>query len=148
MLIHCINIMSPNVNFYYQCGDLYACGSTSYGQLGLGIIIYRKVLTKVDGGDTCGIAVSCEENHTVALDNKGHLWACGGNQSGRIGFQDTDHPHKLTKVTTCDAFFTMVSCGYNQTVALDNEGVAVVIISANWDWEIISIKMGLLKLSL
>lgn len=57
-------------------GNIWACGSNHFGQLGLGDCNDRNLLTKVVS-DQIFVAVNCEHYHTIALDENGNMWTCG-----------------------------------------------------------------------
>lgn len=69
-------------------GNLWSCGLNQDGQLGLNNNANRNILTRVSS-DTAFEAVSCGDNHTMAIDINGNLWGCGSNWYGEIGLSDT-----------------------------------------------------------
>ena len=65
-------------------GSLWAWGSGSSGQLGLGNMTSRNVPTRV-GTDTDWKQVACNLNWTAAVKQDGSLWAWGDNSAGQQG---------------------------------------------------------------
>lgn len=68
-------------------GTLWAIGSNGFGQLGLGDLVQRFVLTQV-GSDTDWEAVACSRQvapHTLAKKTGGTIWGCGNDSAGMLG---------------------------------------------------------------
>ncbi|EKX49192.1 hypothetical protein GUITHDRAFT_48795, partial [Guillardia theta CCMP2712] len=67
-------------------GRLYACGSNSNGQLGLGDKEDRRRMTRVSFFDGCEIRkIACGDEHTLVLLTNGTLFGFGKNQLGQLG---------------------------------------------------------------
>ncbi len=69
---------------YCRTGDLWVCGSNSYGQLGLGDNRHHSMLTQIP--DIKVKTVACGNCYTVVIDFEDQLWVCGDNNIG-IGNQ-------------------------------------------------------------
>ena len=64
-----------------------ACGSNSYGQVGLGYPTYRCSPEQI--GTTAGWAqVDVSLTHTAGIRTDGTLWTWGNNGSGQLGYSD------------------------------------------------------------
>lgn len=68
--------------------------------------------------------VACGENHVIALDAKGDVFAWGGNQYGQLGLGDYKNRSEPTKIS---AFKKMkivdISAGNGFSAVLDDHGV-------------------------
>ena len=103
-------------------GSLWACGSNSYGQLGLGTSNttannpFAQVATNVK-------QVSCSSEYAVILKNDGSVWSCGFNSNGQLGLGDTTAREVFTQVTTnINNDVKQIVCGYNFTFIIKNDG--------------------------
>jgi alpha-tubulin suppressor-like RCC1 family protein len=108
--------------------QLWSIGKNESGTLGLGGKVKEtKVFTKLDY-DSSALTfneVSLFDDHAMAIDQNGLLWAWGNNQQRRAGLgDDLDSCFKPTKVT---AFEDMklkaikISCGRNHSLVLAEE---------------------------
>ena len=68
-------------------GTLWSTGAGSYGQLGLGGITSRSILTQV-GLLTNWMMVSSTYRHVNFIKTDGTLWSCGYNAYGNLGLGD------------------------------------------------------------
>ena len=68
---------------------VWASGLNSFGQLGLGNTTtcntFTRVTTNVDNVNE----IICGENHTFILKNDGSVWACGNNDTGQLGLDNS-----------------------------------------------------------
>ncbi|KAJ1968702.1 alpha tubulin suppressor, partial [Dimargaris xerosporica] len=93
-------------------GAMYACGSTTFGQLGLGpdsrvtpkVNCPTRVLLPPD--DSTGsqlseqvviVEVTCGLRHSVALDSQGRVWGWGAHRHGQLGPWDDSLDSKSLK---------------------------------------------------
>ena len=77
-------------------GDLYSCGDSTYGQLGLGDNENRYVFTKVNISDVKDVSLGyC---HAVILKNDGTVWSCGYNNYGQLGLGDYTNRNTFTQL--------------------------------------------------
>lgn len=65
-------------------GQAWVCGDNSYGQLGLGDSLTRKVFTQVNFTERVS-QVATGDKHSVLITKKGELWSCGSNYYGQLG---------------------------------------------------------------
>ena len=104
-------------------GSLWAWGYNGWGQLGLGDTGSQSSPTQV-GTDTKWVTVACGrsvQNHTMALQTDGSLWAWGYNGFGQLGLNDTIDRNVPTRVGIEDDW-TAVACGGYHTMALKSDG--------------------------
>ena len=69
-------------------GQLYSWGYSAYGQLGQGSDVSLSSNPKLVSMPGVGIAwkkVSCDYNHTLAIDTDNKLWVWGRNDHGQLG---------------------------------------------------------------
>jgi len=114
-------------------GRLYVCGCNNFGQLGLGHEVKQCVNVPVQVTES-GLAavsiaqVSCGENHTVCLDNRGRVYAFGDNYYGQSGshvnhYENVYYPLKIEHLKQeYSARIVKVSSGKYHCVALDKLG--------------------------
>jgi len=105
-------------------GRLWAWGTNSNGQLGLGDTAERNIPTRV-GTDNDWSSVDCFY-HTLAIKSDGSLWAWGSNGNGQLGLGDTTERHTPTKVGT-DNDWAAIACGSGHSLALKKNGTL-------WAW--------------
>ena len=113
-----------------QQGRLWAWGFNGSGQLGLGDTVNRDRPTLVPLADLSGASsfdvVAAGNNHTLAFDQQGRLWAWGHNTSGQLGLGDATLRNipTLVPITGLDGVisFDAVIAGNNYTLALDQQG--------------------------
>ena len=105
-------------------GSLWACGSNTYGQLGLGDDNSRTLFTQVTTNINNDVKqVACGYSFTVILKNDGTVWACGLNSMGQLGLNDTTDRTTFTQVTTnINNDVKQIACGYDFTFILKNDG--------------------------
>lgn len=97
-------------------GDVYALGSGSFGQLGLGKGV-SNVSEPVEIRTLRGckiVQIAAKEFHWLAVDASGRVWGCGMNSSGQLGLGEVVRvhtpvwvsslwPHAVCKVDTGDS---------------------------------------------
>lgn len=66
-------------------GTVWAWGDNYWGQLGDGTNTTRAIPTPVIGMTTRTVAIAAGDNHSLALDADGALWAWGRNYDGELG---------------------------------------------------------------
>lgn len=101
-------------------GSLYTWGRNDYGQLGLGSTVFQNVPNNV--GETTWSQVSVGSMHTAAVKTDGSLWVWGYNAYGQLGTGSITNYSSPVQTTLNDTNWTQVSCGYNFTAALRNDG--------------------------
>jgi len=65
-------------------GTLWAWGWNSYGQLGDGTIINKKIPTQI-GTDSNWNNISAGSYHNIGVKTDGIIWTWGGNNEGQLG---------------------------------------------------------------
>ncbi|KAI9335901.1 regulator of chromosome condensation 1/beta-lactamase-inhibitor protein II [Obelidium mucronatum] len=105
--------------------SLFATGSNSNGQLGIGSTNDAHVLTQCIGlpSSVKIKSISCGANHTLLVTGDGTLWGCGSNSHGQLGPSIHEQSTTFTKLETPENLsFVQVSCGFNHSLALDVDG--------------------------
>ena len=78
----------------YDNGELYGCGSNTFGQQGNGTTNAVKTFTKLADGVK---DVACSDNTTFYLTTTGELYGCGYNNHGQQGDGTTNNVLTFTK---------------------------------------------------
>ena len=128
------NIVSVDAGYTHSIfigadGSVWGCGRNSNGQLGLGDQEPRQSPTKIVSLPQIKTA-DAGFDHTVFIDMNGGAWSCGKHLLGQLGLgKPLTHTHFPKKVDFCqlgasNVILTAVSCGYEHTVFLDEEGIA------------------------
>jgi alpha-tubulin suppressor-like RCC1 family protein len=110
-------------------GALFAWGTNSSHQLGLGTTSTRHLPTQV-GTDTDWMYVSTSENHTLALKTDGSLWAWGNNSNGQLGIGGTVNRETPVRVGF-ENDWVSISTGNNHSMAIKTDGTL-------WAWGLTS----------
>ncbi len=114
-------------------GTLWAIGNNTYGQLGLGDLVNRYILTQI-GSDTNWLKVNAGKNLSsanyssfyAAIKTDGTLWTWGLNTSGQLGLGNTTAYYTPQKVGT-DTNWSKISCGVAHMAAIKTDGTL-------WTW--------------
>jgi alpha-tubulin suppressor-like RCC1 family protein len=106
-------------------GTLWAWGSNTVGELGLGDTTDRHSPVQV-GTDTNWVSVSAGGEYTIALKSDGTLWSWGWNNYGQLGLGDTTDRYSPVQVGT-DINWVSVSAGSYHVMALKSDGTL-------WAW--------------
>ena len=116
-------------------GKVYAWGSNGSGQLGDGTTTNRRSPIQV-GGVLEGkeiVSVSTGNEHSLALDSNGNVYAWGWNADGRLGDGTTTDRHSPIQISEGSILegkdITSVSAGMNHSLALDSDGKVYA-----WGW--------------
>jgi len=83
-----------------QGGELWACGTNNYGQLGLGDTKHRHRFEPVKGLPSPVIKLAAGVRHSLVLLKNGELWACGYNYYGQLGL-GSKSKSKVTRFLKC-----------------------------------------------
>lgn len=100
-------------------GQVWAWGKNDVGQLGVGretdattsamaVIFAQKVTIK---------QIAASQNHSLALDDHGHVWAWGLNLSGQLGLGNHEDQAKPMQISGLERI-VQVAAGYRFSVAL------------------------------
>ncbi len=106
-------------------GNIWAWGSDSNGQLGLGSILSSSIPVEVSGVGNI-VQVSAGFNHNLAVDQDGNVWAWGDNQGAQLGDGTSttrSAPLRLTSIANVQA----VAAGNLYSLALKRDGTV-------WTW--------------
>jgi alpha-tubulin suppressor-like RCC1 family protein len=107
-------------------GKLYATGSNEFGQLGLRDQSDRKSFTFVftlAAHRAVVTAIAAGDDHSLALDSDGKVYATGKNLHGQLGFGDANNRKNFTPIPSLnDKNITVVIGGGANSFAIDNRG--------------------------
>jgi alpha-tubulin suppressor-like RCC1 family protein len=114
-------------------GTLWAIGTNTSGQLGLGDLVNRNVLTQV-GSDTNWLKVETAKSnfgtiigiYSAAIKTDGTLWTWGLNTNGQLGLGNVTQYTTPQKVGT-DTDWSKFSCGNTHMAAIKTDGTL-------WTW--------------
>jgi alpha-tubulin suppressor-like RCC1 family protein len=108
-------------------GTLWATGSNSAGQLGIGTTSYIAAWVQI-GTATNWVQVTAGENFSLGLRADGTLWAWGSNQRGQLGLATNAGTTAPTyQPTQVEGTYTQVAAGGEHTLALRADGTL-------WSW--------------
>ncbi len=105
-----------------QNGTLWASGSNTSGQLGLGDTNPRPALTQV-GSSTSWRQISAGSSFSAALQSDGSLWTWGLNSNGQLALGSTTTATVPTRVGSASDW-TQVASGNIHVIALKSNGTA------------------------
>ena len=97
-------------------GTLWGCGNNSYGQLGLGDLVFSTIQIEPIQLMSDVQSVSAGAYHTMILKKDGTLWACGRNDNGELGIGNFTNQRQPVKVMQSTA------SGYYHTLILKKDG--------------------------
>lgn len=96
-------------------GKIWAWGSNSHGQLGLGIsdeYIYEPEVCSLDSSETI-MGAACGKYHSSIWSSDGALYTCGDNSQGACGHKDFDAKvHLYCRWDHFSVVQAVVSCTY------------------------------------
>ncbi|XP_017778444.1 PREDICTED: probable E3 ubiquitin-protein ligase HERC4 isoform X2 [Nicrophorus vespilloides] len=103
---------------------MYAWGSTSNGELGVGGIEEENIYTPVElqwsEADKVTYA-ACGSGHTIFITNEGKLYSCGNNDYGQLGHgQPRKRPQEVSGLENYE--IVSVACGSSHSMALNQWG--------------------------
>jgi alpha-tubulin suppressor-like RCC1 family protein len=107
-------------------GAVYSFGTGNFGQLGLGDLEDKntpQLITAFNGINITSIEAGGNgtDGYSLALTDKGDLYAWGSNEFGQLGLDDCNKRTVPTKVDVLSKI-TMISAGSNHTLALRANG--------------------------
>lgn len=103
-------------------GTLWVWGNNQFGQLGTNTVAaYSSPVQTVTAGSTWS-SVSCGYNHTAAIKTDGTLWLWGLNTNGALGDNTIIHRSSPVQTAAGGTNWFQVSCGYNITGAIKEDG--------------------------
>jgi len=111
---------NENTLFLTESGEVYTCGTYSYGTQGIGK--NQKNISepvKIPGLENI-VGISCGFGHNAALDAEGHLWVWGRNDQGQLGLGDKTNRTEPAMLEMEN--ITQVNCGGKFILAMDADG--------------------------
>lgn len=102
-------------------GQVWAWGDDTYGQLGDGKKGGKRVTPHAVTGLPKITMLATKQDHTLALDSTGHVWAWGLNISGQLGDGtnvDRAVPHKVPALDNV----RYIATGYRSSLAVKKDG--------------------------
>lgn len=104
-----------------QSGEVFAWGSNEYGQMGNGQKGGSQVSPKRIDGIPKMTMLATKQDHNLALDDSGRIWAWGLNMSGQLGDSTNDDRVKPRLVPGIkDVKF--IAAGYRSSIAVKKDG--------------------------
>jgi len=114
--------------FLTKDGRVYSCGLNNFEQLALGDTTTRHTPELISNPNIDNIIdIGCNRYSTIFIKNNGKVYGCGKNDYGQLGLGDTNNRDTPTLVNYFDQnniYITKVSCGYQSTVFLTDNGQA------------------------
>jgi alpha-tubulin suppressor-like RCC1 family protein len=103
-------------------GSVYSFGTGNFGQLGHGDLEDKntpQVIAALSGQNIVNIEAGGNgtDGYSLALNDKGELYAWGSNEFGQLGLDDCNKRTTPTKVDVLSRI-TLISAGSNHTLAL------------------------------
>ena len=104
-------------------GSVWSCGWNYYGQLGASNTT-TNTFTQVTTNINYDVKqIVCGAYHNFILKNDGSVWACGYNEYGQLGLNDTKNRKIFTQVTTnINNDVKQIACGYEHSFIIKNDG--------------------------
>ncbi len=111
-----------------NCGEVYAWGRNSEGQIGNGCNSNQLIPIKVKGFNNERVKmISCGWKHSMALTECGHVYSWGSNYSKQLGIGNTvlsNEPKFVAVIdeNKCNVFIEKISCGFGHSLLLSSDG--------------------------
>jgi alpha-tubulin suppressor-like RCC1 family protein len=112
-----------------NCGEVYAWGRNSWGQIGNGCNDYQLIPIKVKGfNNERVVMISCGAYHSMALTECGHVYSWGYNGWGQLGNGNNVNSYEPKFVIIIDenVFIEKISCGSFHSLLLSSDGYIYV----------------------
>ncbi|ORZ23543.1 regulator of chromosome condensation 1/beta-lactamase-inhibitor protein II [Absidia repens] len=117
-------------------GEVFAAGDNKLGQLGLSSLTDQTTFQKVTNlGKVTVVDVACGADFSLAIDDKGQIYAFGSMEYGQLGngadgqyiksagqMGTHPQPQPLLVKSLAERKITAIACGANHSLALDDEG--------------------------
>jgi alpha-tubulin suppressor-like RCC1 family protein len=113
-------------------GQIWATGSNYWGQLGLGDEDAYSFFTQVPSLPDYFVSIAANDQHSLALDNNGQIWAAGQNVYGRLGLGSSNNydiryftsfqPVIIPDLASSGAKIVYIAAGGDHSLALDGNG--------------------------
>lgn len=110
--------------FLTKGGQVYAVGNNRYGQLGLGDDEYKPTPKKISQlAEEKVIQVSCGDDYTALVTDRGYLYVFGRNNIGQLGLGDDNDRNIPIRIPGLENLVvTQVSCGSMHTIFTTDQG--------------------------
>jgi hypothetical protein len=111
-----------------NCGEVYAWGYNSLGQIGSGCNRDQLIPIKVKGfNNERVVMISCGWSHSMALTECGHVYSWGQNDCGQLGIGNTVNSNEPKFVAVidenkCNVSIEKISCGSLHSLLLSRDG--------------------------
>jgi len=108
-------------------GSVWTWGANSEGQLGLDHNLDQTTpvrITRNQFGDSRALMVACGHFYTMVLTSEGHVWTCGNNEFGQLGFHDNVPRMRLTQILPASfdgMLIGMIAAGIGHCLALSKD---------------------------
>jgi alpha-tubulin suppressor-like RCC1 family protein len=111
-----------------NCGEVYAWGLNTNGQIGNGCNDNQLIPIKVKGFiNEKVVIISCGWVHSLVLTECGYVYSWGANYSGQLGIGNTENSNEPKFVVVidenkCNDFIEKISCGSDHSLLLSSDG--------------------------
>jgi alpha-tubulin suppressor-like RCC1 family protein len=127
-----LQTISPGVNSTCALditGKVWCWGENTNGELGTedSSVLVSVPSQVLFGSEVNIVSISSGKKHVCALDDEGFVWCWGFNDTGQLGTVGGVIKSIPTPVEQNGLRFSFISCGFNHTCALDDNGDA-------WCW--------------
>ena len=108
-------------------GSVWTWGANSEGQLGLDHNLDQTTPVRITWnqfGDSHALMVACGHSYTMVLISEGHVWTCGNNKFGQLGFHDNVPRMRLTQIILASfdgMLIGMIAAGSSHCLALSKD---------------------------
>ena len=108
-------------------GRVWGWGYNAQGQVGNNSIVDIEIPVSVLGAAKTFLKIAASQNHSLAIDKNGQVWAWGWNGQGQLG--DNSITSRRTPVSVAGAVKTIyeISVGQNNSYGIDGTGLV-------WSW--------------
>jgi alpha-tubulin suppressor-like RCC1 family protein len=117
-------------------GQVFACGSNNYGQLGFGNVKDRNFPKLIETFHADNkkvyqipiVAISAGVQHSLLLDSYGQVWSFGRGDNGQLGLESKKETHTPTSITRLvmgeeiPVPFIAISAGDSHSLISDSQG--------------------------
>jgi alpha-tubulin suppressor-like RCC1 family protein len=100
---------------------IFAAGSNSTGQLGLGDYYDRHEFTEIDWTNGNIKQVACGDEHTIILTENNEIFASGRNNYGQLGLGDLENRYEFIKIQWPFGNIKQIICGGDYTLILTSD---------------------------
>ena len=101
--------------------DIYGCGSTNSGQLGIYSTLPQIEAIKLENQPPNIIQFCSGYDHSLFLDSEGNVYSIGSNKYGNLGLGDTENRNIFTQIPNIPPIQT-ISCVGHSSFLIDMDG--------------------------